>query len=173
MTSTTETPAPAKAAKAEASAPAEKKQCMCGLGTGKQCPALTLKSFAQGHDARMSGRVAQAVADFKIKPQQAEDLIRKAGGGDLLVGKMHRSAKLRIEQAKAKKAAADEKAAAAKAPKPAAAAKATTTATATGKEVPVKCSGRTYKAEVVKDAAGKLVARHVVKGENCDHELDI
>lgn len=110
------TPAPAAAAKIVA--------CRCLLGwtgtagsgstlamaenPGTVCERTTRKSFAQGHDARMSSRLAKEIAASETTGEVAAKLIQLAGGTDLLIEKTLRSAKLRLaaQAAKAKKAAA-------------------------------------------------------------------
>ncbi len=91
--------------------------------------------------------------------------MREAGGGDLLVGKMLRSAELR-KTGKAEKAARPAK-------QEDEAAKPEAGKQVTGQEVPVKHGTRTFKAVVVRDAGGQLTARHRFQGKDCDHELDV
>jgi hypothetical protein len=152
--------------------------CTCQMGTSNQCSGQTLKAFARGHDARMASRVAQEMADGKMTTDQAEKLIRRAGGGDLLVGKTMRSARLRQEAKTNPKTPRTPKAA--KAPRTqteSAADKAvdgaTTTGQVTGKEVGVSHGARKFKAVVVRTAANDLMARHRFQGKDCDHELEV
>lgn len=71
------------------------------------CDRVTSKSFAQGHDARLSSRLATEVANGLITVQDAVKLVEAAGGSPMLVSKVKHSATLRTEKekAKAKKAA--------------------------------------------------------------------
>src|SRR5580693_7880027 len=77
------------------------KQCACLTGTDQVCTATTRKVFAQGHDARMSSRLAQLVAsaDSPMTEADAVALIKKAGGGLALISKTTHSAKLRAQRA--------------------------------------------------------------------------
>jgi len=152
------------------------KQCGCLTGTGQTCDRTTQKAFAQGHDARMASRLAQAVADpqSELTADQAEALIREAGGSDLLVGKMRHSAELRRDSASRPRTPKTPKE---KAPKPEADDSAEARAVASagngllGTRTQVTHKDKTYDAVVVKDAAGTTVARHRLIGQNCDHEV--
>lgn len=62
------------------------------------CTAETKKSFAQGHDARMSARIATAIAEGRMTEDAGVDAIRAAGGGDQLVSKTKWSAALRAKK---------------------------------------------------------------------------
>lgn len=140
--------------------------CACLEGTGQVCPAVTRKAFAQDHDARMSSRLAQSVADKKMTMDQAEELLRKAGGSDLLIGKTKRSAQLRSTKGtgekkatKATKANEAEQAIAKAAP------------TILGQTAKVFHGKRRFDATVVRNASDEMVARHRFIGKNCDHEV--
>jgi hypothetical protein len=135
-----------------------------------ECPARTRKSFAQGHDARMASRLAQAVADGTIaEAEEAATLIRLAGGSELLVNKMLRSAESRKgKPSKASKTHRDQ-------PTGLQAADARIAdrqeqrGLRTGREVTVVHGKKTYKAVMVRNAAGVLMARHRLLGRDCDH----
>lgn len=147
------------------------KLCGCLTGTGEQCLHPTQKVFAQGHDARMSSRLAKAVAAGAITADDAEALIRKAGGGDLLVSKTRHSADLRtrvgngdkpkVTKAKGVKAGDD------------LAAKVSSAPSVLGRQVEVFHGESKSTAVVVRDATTALVARHRVQGKNCDHEVEV
>lgn len=62
------------------------------------CTAETKKSFAQGHDARMSARIATAIAKGTMTEDAGVAAIRAAGGGDQLVSKTKWSAALRAKK---------------------------------------------------------------------------
>lgn len=144
--------------------------CACLTGTGKTCSATTQRAFAQGHDARMAGRVAQEIADGKMTAEDGEKLIRQAGGGDLLVFKTKHSARLRADRKasgdkpktpKGPRASADQAAAIAKTP------------SVVGKETKVFHGKRNFNAVVVRNAQDQLVARHRLNSQNCDHEVEV
>lgn len=63
------------------------------------CDRTTRKSFAQGHDARMSSRLATEIANGETTAEVATTLVQRAGGTAALVSKMLHSAKLRMEKA--------------------------------------------------------------------------
>jgi len=63
------------------------------------CDRTTRKSFAQGHDARFSSRLATEVANGETDESVAIQIIRAAGGTAALISKTTRSAKLRKEAA--------------------------------------------------------------------------
>jgi hypothetical protein len=141
--------------------------CNCQTGLPVQCTARTRKSFAQGHDARMASRLATAVAEGAMDAEKAVELIRRAGGSELLIGKMVRSAQLRKNgQGQPKKAKAEK---AEKAAEPEAAP--TEPGPQVNQEVPVKHGARAFKAVVVRNASQQLVARHRLTGQNCDHDV--
>ncbi len=152
------------------------KQCGCLHGTGKECDRTTQKAFAQGHDARMASRLAQAVADpeDEMTAEVATKLIQEAGGSDLLIGKMKHSAELRKNKASAPKAERKPKA-----PKDAAEKSDTAEARAVqspgnpllGIKVKVAHGEKEYDAVVLKDSHELVVARHRLIGNNCDHEV--
>lgn len=153
------------------------KDCQCLAGTGKQCDGKTTKAFARGHDARMASRLAQAVAEGKTTEAAASKLIREAGGGELLVGKMVHSAALRTERKSAPPKANTSGRAASK-PTGTKASKAGSDESKVegnpmGKKVQVSHGKRKYDAVVIRDAGGELRARHRLQGKNCDHELDL
>jgi hypothetical protein len=141
--------------------------CGCLTGTGQTCTATTQRAFAQGHDARMAGRVAQMIADGKLTADEGEKLVREAGGGDLLVSKTRHSAKLRAERAagpktpKKAKATKEQAAAIAKVP------------SVVGQAVEVFHGKRKFHAVVVRNAAEELVARHRLNSKNCDHQVSV
>lgn len=138
-------------------------KCRCLTGTGKQCSTATENSFGRGHDARMSSRLANEVAQGKTKKEEAEKHMRAAGGSDLLVGKMHRAAE-RLAQPKTERKAAD---------KPAKGKAAKTEGGNPKNVVTVKHGSREYKATVVTNAQQERVARHQMLGKNCDHDLEV
>jgi len=150
-------------------------KCQCLTGTGSQCPGQTDNWFARGHDARMSSRLANAVGRGEVTVEQATEYMSKAGGSDLLIGKMQRAAKLLQE--KAAKAAEPKPAKAAKPAKdkdePSGDAEPDTSgaAQASNRKVTVMHGKRKYTAHVVRNAAGDDVARHSFAGnEHCDHD---
>ena len=161
-------------------APKTPKQCGCLTGTGQTCDRTTGKAFAQGHDARMASRLAQAVADpaNDMTVERATELITQAGGSDLLVGKMKHSAELRKtgkdKPAKERKPATDKAAegAAELADTPEAKAMVSAGNQLMGSKVKVNHGDKSYDAAVVKDASGQTVARHRLIGQNCDHTVD-
>lgn len=59
-------------------------------GCSPECAATTKSKFAQGHDARMVKRLVAEVADpaNPLTTEEAADQVRKAGGTELLVGKL-------------------------------------------------------------------------------------
>lgn len=152
--------------------------CGCLVGTDKTCDRMTQRAFAQGHDARLSSRLAQEIAAGSITENEAEELIRKVGGSDLLVGKTHHSARLRKtnaekppkeRKAKVAKPKDDEDDADAPVIEPSA-----PRAKLNDKvKVVHKANGpageRTFDAVVVRNASQEIVARHRIRGENCDH----
>lgn len=165
----------------ETAAPAASKThpCACLTGTKHTCDRTTQKAFAQGHDARMASRLAEAVAKDETTVEAAEELIRKAGGSDLLVGKMKRSAELR-KQAKdrpakpraTKKDKAEGEGEHVKATTEEAKAVASAGNGLLGSTVKVFHKEKEYDAAVVRNAAGDMIARHRLIGRNCDHEVD-
>lgn len=167
----------AKAATTTAS-PRTPHPCACLAGTGKQCPDTTMKAFHQGHDARMSSRVAQDIADGKLTEAAGLKLVQDAGGSDLLIGKTKRSATLRKE--KAAGAAAGPKvgksAAAKSGPKASpdqAAAMAKASPAVLGTKLKVTHNGKAHDAVVVRNASGDLVARHRINGKDVDHQVTV
>lgn len=97
------------AAKTAPTAPPASKlgNCRCGtLPGGREggCTAQTKKSFAQGHDARLSSRIATAIAKGALTEGAGEAAIRAAGGGDQLVSKTLWSAALRAKKGQPKPA---------------------------------------------------------------------
>lgn len=83
--------------------------CQCGtVKVGKNafergdCQATTKKSFAQGHDAKMSARVATEIALGEVTMDEGLAEIRRAGGGINLVEKTKWSAGLRAKKLAAK-----------------------------------------------------------------------
>jgi len=162
------TEAPAKG-KGEATKPAKQlKNCQCLSGTGKTCPEKTAKSFYRGHDAKMSSRVAQAIADGKMTPAEATKLIEGTGASELLVNKTLHSAKLRKE---AKDRPPAEKKA--KAAKPKDTASSTTPADKRlGTKQKVMHGERSFAGTVVRNASSDLKVRHRFQGKDCDHDLD-
>ncbi len=81
------------------------RNCSCNTrpsGKEGQCDAQTKKSFAQGHDARMSSRVATAIATKQVTMEQGLEEIRKAGGGPALISKTQWSVALRAKKLAAK-----------------------------------------------------------------------
>jgi len=150
-------------------------KCGCLTGTGQECQAATRKSFAQGHDARMSSRVAQAIADEKMTEDDGLALVRNAGGGDLLVSKTKHSAALRKSK-KSDKAARPAKSPSKKAEQEAAeiaAARGEGGPQIKGKKVKVWHGKRRFDAIVVANAKEELVARHRFVGKNCDHKVEV
>lgn len=154
------------------------KQCGCLTGTGNTCDRTTQKAFAQGHDARMASRLAQAVSKDEMTAEAAEELIRQAGGSDLLIGKMKHSAELRKSSATRPRATKSPKGETDKAPAPGPRAdteEAKAVASAgdqlLGSQVKVSHGDKSYDAVIVKDASGQRVARHRLIGKNCDHEV--
>jgi hypothetical protein len=153
------------------------KQCGCLVGTGQTCDRTTGKAFAQGHDARLASRLAQAVAKGEMTVEEATKLITEAGGSDLLIGKMRHSAELRKNSAGKPKAKKDKPAKdASKAPEPSDAPEAKAQATPgdplLGTKVKVAHGDKTYDAVVLKNAASVRVARHRLIGQNCDHSVE-
>jgi len=138
--------------------------CACLTGTGGTCTATTLKAFAQGHDARMSSRLATMVAEGKISQEDAVKLIRQAGGGDLLVSKTVHSARLRASRGSNEKAPKAKKEAAPEDPK---------APSVVGHTAEVFHGKRKFNSVVVRNAAGDLAARHRLNGNNCDHEVTV
>lgn len=193
-----------------ASAKPTKRSCQCLLGwtgepalgsnlemadnPGHVCDRVTRKSFAQGHDARMSSRLATEIAQGVTSADVATQLVQRAGGTAALVSKMLHSAKLRMEAAQ-KKATA----------KPATASTADDDALAEnmandegislneareslglepmtddeppalpelGSDWSVKHGKRTYKAKVIEAHTGERVASHKLgQGRDCYHDL--
>ena len=147
--------------------------CKCLNDTGRQCPDETTRAFARGHDARMSSRLAEAIASKQKTKAQVTKAIKEAGGSDLLVDKTLHSADLRIEKDKAPAKAKAEKQAAAKgktaAKDNAADKQKTASKSPVGTNVKVQHDGKDVDAVVVRDAAGDLVARHRHQGKNHDH----
>lgn len=75
--------------------------CKCNTlpdGTIGACDRITSSSFAQGHDARLSSRVAKAIAAGTQTMDQGLAEVRELGGGDLLISKTRRSAELRASR---------------------------------------------------------------------------
>lgn len=150
--------------------------CKCLNDTGRQCPDETTRAFARGHDARMSSRLAEAIASKQKTKAQVAKIIKDAGGSDLLVDKTHHSADLRIEKdkapakAKAEKQAASKGKAAAKAD--AADKQKAASKSPVGTNLKVNHDGNEVDAVVVRDGAGDLVARHRHQGKNCDHPFN-
>lgn len=141
--------------------------CACLTGTGNTCSDQTTRAFARGHDARFSSRIAEAVAGGSLAEDKAEALIKEAGGSDLLVSKTLHSAKLRKEakSGEGKPAKSTGKASNAKPAPP-------KSESIVGREVPVMHGAKTFKAVVVRTAAGDIRARHRYQGKDCDHELE-
>lgn len=159
----------------KAAAPRAPHPCACLTGTGKQCSDTTLKAFHQGHDARLSSRVAQDIADGKITEEAGIKLIRDAGGSDLLISKTRHSAHLRQEK-KAGAAAGPKTAASKGGPKASAAQQAAMTKAAPsvlGTKLKVTHGGKQVDAVVVRNASEELVARHRVQGRNVDHPIKV
>lgn len=181
MTATSAQSAPDKAGKA--ATPAAPKHCGCLTGTGKTCDRTTQKAFAQGHDARMASRLAQAVADpnDQMTIDKARELIQEAGGSDLLIGKMAHSAGLRKAKASGQSASKPAKSTSAKgeakgqqharADDAQARAVASAGSQLLGSKVKVKHGSKEYDAVVVRDASNQVVARHRLTGKNCDHSV--
>ena len=170
---TTNAPAPAAETK---QTPATKvvKQCGCLVGTGKECDRTTQKAFAQGHDARLASRLAQAVAAGELTAEAAQKLIEQAGGSDLLIGKMKHSAELRKNKASAPRTPRAPKApkdAAEKADTPEARAAQSPGNPLLGTKVKVRHNEKEYDAVVLKDSHDRVIARHRLIGNNCDHEV--
>lgn len=154
-------------------------KCLCRTGTTPACTEPTDGSFHRGHDARMSSRLANEVVQGKTEIKAAEEHMRKAGGGDLLVSKMTRAV-ARLNEAKNKPAKE-------KAPKPAKAPKtspSTDDPDAAGTAALAKAAGskktedvyhgkRKYQAVVIATAGGETILRHKFGGKDCDHDLDI
>jgi hypothetical protein len=109
MTATATAP-PARKSETGDKAPKMTRSCNCGtVKVGKgfvrgACFAETKKSFAQGHDARMSARVATEIAEGVLPMAEGLAEVRKAGGGEQLVSKTQWSANLRAKKGHAKKA---------------------------------------------------------------------
>jgi hypothetical protein len=167
---------PAQADKATTS-PRVPHGCACLTGTGKQCPDTTLKAFHQGHDARLASRVAQAIADSKMTEAAGLELVKKAGGSDLLIGKTKRSAQLRAEKAAGAAAGPKTTKAATKGGTKATAEQAQAMAKAApsvlGTKLKVAHNGKAHDAVVVRNAAGDLVARHRINGKDVDHAITV
>jgi hypothetical protein len=141
--------------------------CGCLTGTAQVCSATTQRAFAQGHDARMAGRIAQLVADGNMSREDGEKLIRQAGGGDLLVSKTLHSAKLRAEKGKEPKTPKGPKATKAQADA------IVKVPSIVGQPAEVFHGKRNFKAVVVRDAQETLVARHRLNGKDCNHEIEV
>src|SRR5215831_13519578 len=73
--------------------------CRCLTGTDETCDRTTQKVFAQGHDARMSSRLAQAIAKGEMTKEQATAVLKEAGAGEQLISKTMHSADLRMKPA--------------------------------------------------------------------------
>lgn len=103
MTSTATAP-PANKSETGDKAPSTLRNCKCAtVKDGKTfargtCTAQTKKSFAQGHDARMSARVATAIATGEVTMEAGLAEVRNAGGGEQLVSKTQWSATLRAKK---------------------------------------------------------------------------
>lgn len=139
--------------------------CHCLTGTDKTCSATTRKAFAQGHDARMSSRIATLIATDQLTSEQGVALIRQAGGGDLLVSKTVHSAKLRKSKGNGEQAPkAHKKATEPEMPK---------SPTVVGKSTKVYHGKRPFNAVVVRNASDELKARHRLNSQNCDHEVEV
>lgn len=101
---TTATAPQAKKSETGDKAPSTLRNCKCAtVKDGKAfargtCTAQTKKSFAQGHDARMSARVATAIAKGEVSMEDGLAEVRKAGGGEQLVSKTQWSATLRAKK---------------------------------------------------------------------------
>lgn len=156
--------------------------CKCLEGTGKQCPDITTRAFARGHDARMASRLATAVANGQTTEAAAVKLIREAGGSELLAEKMKHSAQLRKEKnsgAGKTTSSKDKKGETAGKSSDPEAAKTQPGTSPLGKKVTVKHAGeagkqgKSYQAVIVRNAAADLVARHRLSGKDCDHEVEI
>lgn len=175
------TPAAETAEGTTATAPASKTHpCKCLSGTGKQCPDVTTRAFARGHDARMASRLATAVANGNTTEAAAVKVIKDAGGSDLLAEKMKHSASLRKEKNAGKTTSAkDKKGETAGKPSDPETAKVEPGESPLGKKVTVKHAGqggkpgKSYQAVIVRNASGDLVARHRISGADCDHEVEI
>ena len=150
------------------------KQCACLTGTDAVCDKTTRKAFAQGHDARMSSRLAQAVADPENGMTEADavTILKLAGGGMALISKTTHSARLRAARAAgggdkpvkaAKPKVADSPEAAIQAAGP----------TVMGTKVVVWHGKRKFDAVVVRNATEELVARHRLQSKSCDHEVQV
>lgn len=174
---TTDTAAPAASTEPKADktpATPKTKACGCLTGTGQVCDRQTQKAFAQGHDARMASRLAQAVAKGDTTVEDAVRDIQEAGGSDLLIGKMKHSAQLRKDKASAPKAERKPKADKPKgeqADTPEAKAQQSPGNALLGSKVQVTHGEKTYDAVILKNAADQMVARHRLIGNNCDHEV--
>lgn len=154
-------------------APANRlKQCACLTGTDEVCKSTTRKAFAQGHDARMSSRLAQAVAAGGMTEADAVATLKEAGGGLALISKTTHSARLRAARAAgggdkpvkaAKPKVADSPEAAIQAAGP----------TVMGTKVVVWHGKRKFDAVVVRNATEELVARHRLQSKSCDHEVQV
>lgn len=131
--------------------------CSCEQG----CPARTQKTFAQGHDARMASRLASAVAGGELTADEAAKEIEAVGGGPALAAKMRKSAELRQGKRSKPAGATRQQAADTRIDEQ--------RAQLTGKVHYVVHGKKTYKAVVVRNAAGDLVARHRLLGRDCDH----
>lgn len=159
------------------------------------CPQMTTKSFAQGHDAKMSARLATEVAEGATPMDVAKELIRMAGGTDLLVSKTARSAELRANKLAKAKAAKATGTKAAKATDNTDEAEAVSRVRATvravanpdpdtedeadlpvvyavGDEVKVRHGKRSYSAKVADPGDGVLVAQHSMGNRTCSHDLE-
>jgi hypothetical protein len=175
MTTDTAAPAASTQNKADKTPAAPKtKACGCLTGTGQVCDKQTQKAFAQGHDARMASRLAQAVAEGKSTLEDATKDIQEAGGSDLLIGKMKHSAELRKNKASQPKAPKTPRE---KAPKPEQAGTPEGNAVASpgngllGTKAKVRHGEKEYDAVIVKNSADRMVARHRLIGNNCDHTV--
>lgn len=150
--------------------------CKCLHGTNEKCPAPTGKNFAQGHDARMASRLAQAVADGKMILDEALQLIREAGGSELLAGKMRHSANLRSRIAQGDSRPKPERKPKVVAPDADLARmerERQVRALALGQSVQAWHGKRPFNAVTVENENKVLVARHRLNGCDCDHETEV
>lgn len=143
-------------------------------GTDEVCDGTTRKVFAQGHDARMASRLAQMVALGALSAEQAETLIRRVGGGDLLVYKMKHSASLRAARGNGNsKPSPKGKTRKQKEAEELARALEQTSPNVLGNQVRVYHGQRKFAAVVVRSASQDMVARHRLNGQNCDHVVEV
>lgn len=198
----------------ETTTPAAKivRNCQCMLGwtgtagsgstlamaenPGVVCDRTTRKSFAQGHDARMSSRLATEIANGETTAEVAAKLIQQAGGTAALISKTMHSAQLRMDKIQKEIAngqavdTEDDELAAAGAenmaddegPERSGPGMNTFTDPMADEDEPelpelgtdwsVKHGKRTYKAKVIEAHTGERVASHKLgQGRDCYHDL--